>query len=122
MAEIKRRTLLLSTGKQIKLYGNSLAIGSTLEVGEGAAPNLFSIMEQLAEPRTVPESIQNMASDKLSKDKTVKKSTAIVLNPHRLTKEEIIEVADLSIQLWMNLKESVRRFGVNNTKVFNSDY
>jgi hypothetical protein len=122
MAEIKRRTLLLSTGKQIKLYGNSLAIGSTLEVGEGAAPNLFSIMEQLAEPRTVPESIQNMASDKLSKDKTVKKSTTIVLNPHRLTKEEIIEVADLSIQLWMNLKESVRRFGVNNSKVFNSDY
>lgn len=122
MAEIKRRTLLLSTGKQIKLYGNSLAIGSTLEVGEGAAPNLFSVMEQPAEPKTVPEPIQNLASDKLSKDKTVKKSTTIVLNPHRLTKEEIIEVADLSIQLWMNLKESVRRFGVNNTKVFNSDY
>lgn len=122
MAEIKRRTLLLSTGKQIKLYGNSLAIGSTLEVGEGAAPNLFSMMEQLAESKTVPEPIQNIASDKLSKDKTVKKSTTIVLNPHRLTKEEIIEVADLSIQLWMNLKESVRRFGINNTKVFNSDY
>lgn len=122
MAEIKRRTLLLSTGKQIKLYGNSLAIASTLEVGEGAAPNLFSIMEQLAESKTVPEPIQNLASDRLSKDKTVKKSTSIVLNPHRLTKEEIIEVADFSIQLWMNLKESVRRFGVNNTKVFNADY
>lgn len=41
MAEFKRKTLLLSSGKQIKLYGNSLAICPSLEIGEGAAPNIF---------------------------------------------------------------------------------
>ena len=42
MAEFKRRTLTLSTGKQIKLYGNSIGIGKSLEVAEGYAPNIFS--------------------------------------------------------------------------------
>ena len=35
MAEFKRKTFLLSTGKQIKLFGNSIAIGKSLEIGEG---------------------------------------------------------------------------------------
>ena len=42
MAEFKRKTFLLSTGKQIKLFGNSIAIGKSLEIGEGYAPNIFS--------------------------------------------------------------------------------
>jgi hypothetical protein len=41
MAELKRRTLLLSTGKQIKLFGTSMAIGKSLEIGEGYAPKYF---------------------------------------------------------------------------------
>ena len=41
MAEFKRKTFLLSTGKQIKLFGNSIAIGKSLEIGEGYAPNIF---------------------------------------------------------------------------------
>lgn len=35
MTDFKRRTLFLSTGKQIKLFGNSMAIGKSLEIGEG---------------------------------------------------------------------------------------
>ena len=42
MAEFKRRTLVLSTGKQVKLFGSSFAIGKSLEIGEGYAPNIFS--------------------------------------------------------------------------------
>jgi len=37
MADLKRRTLLLSSGKHIKLFGNSIAIGKSLEIGEGYA-------------------------------------------------------------------------------------
>ncbi len=43
MAEIKRRTLTLSTGKQIKLFGNSIGIGKSLEA-EGYAPNIFLVL------------------------------------------------------------------------------
>ena len=45
MTDFKRRTLYLNSGKQIKLFGNSIAIGKSLEVGEGYAPNLFSFFE-----------------------------------------------------------------------------
>jgi hypothetical protein len=41
MAEFKRRTLFLSTGKQIKLFGSSIAIGKSLEIGEAMHPIFF---------------------------------------------------------------------------------
>jgi len=46
MEDLKRRTLQLSSGKQIKLFGNSVAISKTLEIGEGYAPNILSIIEE----------------------------------------------------------------------------
>lgn len=97
MAEFKRRTLTLSTGKQIKLYGNSIGIGKSLEVAEGYAPNIFS---------HIPNE---------------EKSTPAVSNPHQLTAEEMYELADYSIRLWLDLKDNIRKHGVNSPKVFNSD-
>ncbi len=99
MAEFKRRTLYLSTGKQIRLYGNSIAIGKSLEVGEGAAPNIFSCLEEQPEG----------------------KSTSTVTNPYKLTVEELQEIADYNIRLWMDLKDNIRKHGITNPKVFNSD-
>ena len=99
MAELKRRNFLLSTGKQIKLFGSSMAIGKTLEIGEGYAPNIFSCLEEQPDG----------------------KSTPIVANPHKLTKDEMMEMADYNIQLWMDLKSNIRKYGVDNPKVFSSD-
>ncbi|MHA4811007.1 hypothetical protein ACX0G9_23060 [Flavitalea flava] len=99
MADFKRRTLLLSSGKQIRLFGNSMAIGKSLEIGEGSAPNIFSYLEEQADT----------------------KSPAGVSNPHRLTPEEITELADYNIQLWMDLKDSIRRYGLNSPKIFNQE-
>ncbi|MEP7108001.1 MAG: hypothetical protein ABI760_08460, partial [Ferruginibacter sp.] len=98
-ADFKRRTFLLSTGKQIKLNGNSMAIGKSLEIGEGYAPNIFSG----------------------TADQSLEKSTVIVSNPYKLTVEEIMELADYNIRLWMDLKDNIRRHGLNNPKIFNSD-
>jgi hypothetical protein len=81
-ADFKRRTLLLSSGKQIKLFGSSIAIGKSLEIGEGYAPNIFSCTN---------EQIQV-------------KSATPVNNPHDLTSEEIIELADYNIQLWITMQ------------------
>jgi hypothetical protein len=98
MADFKRRTLLLSSGKQIKLFGNSTAIGKSLEIGEGYAPNIFSCV--------------NTQSPK---------SNASVSNPHDLSKEEIMELADYNIQLWMDLKENIRKHGLESPKIFNQE-
>ena len=99
MAEFKRRTLLLSSGKQIKLFGSSVAIGKSLEIGEGYAPNIFSC-------------INNQSEDK---------SLGVVSNPHQLNSEEMMELADFNIQLWMDLKANIRKHGVESLKIFNRD-
>jgi hypothetical protein len=121
MADIKRRTLTLTSGKQIKMYGNSMAIGSSLEVGEGAAPNILSFMEQ-----SEAESPDNImpdftAENKPKKAKPISKPFATVLNPHRLTVMEILEMADFNIRLWSDLKDNIRRHGVSNPKIFNRE-
>ena len=104
MADFKRRTLHLSTGKQIKLFGNSIAIGRSLEIGEGSAPNIFSVIDQ---------QVEDPASEKTG----AKTSTAII-NPYRLTPEELQEIADYNIRLWMDLKDNIRKYGVNNPRLF----
>ena len=96
MADIKKRILTLSTGKQINLFGNSIAIGKSLEIGEGYAPNLFSIS-------TVND------HEKLSGQ---------VINSQNLTAEELHEIADFNIRLWLDLKENLRKYGSTNPKVF----
>ena len=99
MADLKRRTLFLSSGKQIKLFGNSIAIGKSLEIGEGYAPNIFSCSSyQLNE-----------------------KSGLTVLNPYQLTPEEMMEMADYNMRLWMDLKDNNRKHGTSSPKIFNND-
>jgi hypothetical protein len=99
MAEFKRRKLVLSSGKQVKLFGNSMAISPNLEIGEGYTPNIFSSIE--AEESEKP--------------------TPTVSNPQKLTLEDLQELADYNIRLWMGLKENIRKYGVNNSKIFNGD-
>jgi len=99
MAELKRRTFLLSSGKQIKLFGSSMAIGKSLEIGEGYAPNIFSCLEEQPEGK-IP---------------------AVVSNPHKLTTEELMELADYNIQLWMDLKTNIRKYGSDNPKIFHQE-
>jgi hypothetical protein len=99
MAELKRRTFLLCTGKQFKLFGSSMAIGKSLEIGEGYAPNIFSCVKEQHEGKT----------------------TATVANPHKLSVDEMMELADYNIQLWMELKANIRKYGLNNPKIFNQE-
>ena len=96
MADLKKRTLHLSSGKQINLFGNSLAIGKSLEIGEGGAPNILSILQQQPE----------------------NKNSVSLFNPHRLTPDELYELADFNIQLWMNLKAEVRTYGGVDPRIF----
>ncbi|WP_438939955.1 hypothetical protein [Chitinophaga hostae] len=96
MADIKKRVLTLSTGKQIKLFGNSIAIGKSLEMGEGYAPNLFCA----------------------GSGNEHEKSSGTINNPHSLTAEELHEIADFNIRLWLDLKDNLRKYGYTNPKTF----
>lgn len=99
MAELKRKNLLLSSGKQIKLFGGSVAIGKSLEIGEGYALNIFSCINNQREDRT----------------------PGVVSNPHHLNFEEMMELADFNIHLWMDLKANIRKHGVESLKIFNRE-
>lgn len=99
MAEMKRRTLLFSTGKQIKLFGNSIGIGRSLEIGEGYMPNILS-----------------SGSEEPGKDIPL-----LVHNPYKLTREEVMELSDFMMSLWLQLKENIRKNGLENPKIFTRD-
>jgi hypothetical protein len=99
MADFKRKTLTLSSGKQLKLYGSSVAISKSLEIAEGYAPNILSF----------------------NGDQAGGNSPGKVVNPHNLTAEELQELADYNIQLWMNLKANLRKNGVEDARIFNHD-
>ena len=99
MADLKRRTLQLSSGKQIKLFGNSVAISKSLEIGEGYAPNILSLVEEHPDNKT-PVGLSN---------------------PHRLTVDDLMELADFNIQLWMDLKAGLRRYGQVDLRIFGQD-
>jgi hypothetical protein len=121
MTDFKRRTLYLSTGKQIKLFGNSMAIGKSLEVGEGYAPNIFSYLDHPSQERLLPEIEVKTEDGVKTKTRKPKKNTASVSNPHRLTRDEVLEMADYNIRLWMELKDNVRTLGVTDPGIFHSD-
>ena len=99
MADLKRRTLQLSSGKQVKLFGNSVAIGKSLEIGEGYAPNILSLVEEQPDNK-IPAGLSN---------------------PHRLTVDELMELADFNIQLWMDLKAGLRKYGQVDPKIFGQE-
>jgi len=93
MAELKKRLLKFSTGKQMTLYGNSISISRALEVGEGHIPNI------LASP------LESSGEDKIQ-------------NPQHLTADEVMELADFMTGLWLQLKENIRTHGLDNPKIF----
>jgi hypothetical protein len=99
MADFKRRTLFLTSGKQIKLFGNSVAISKTMEIGEGYAPNILSLIE----------------------DQSDGKSPGGISNPHKLTVDELMELADFNIQLWMDLKAGLRHYRQLDPRLFGQE-
>jgi len=122
MAEFKRRTLYLSSGKQVKLFGNSIAIGRSLEIGEGYAPNIFSCLQQELETiKSVTNTTKLITEPSKEKEKPVSKLISSVSNPFRLSETDLMEIADYNIRLWLDLKDSIRKHGINSPNLFNSE-
>lgn len=100
MAEFKRKTFLFRTGKEIRLHGNGFGIHKTYEISETVIPNLFYLLDDYQENGKTP---------------------SLVSNPHRLTVEELQELADYSIRTWLDFKDNLRRYGTADPRVFNRD-
>lgn len=96
MTSIKKRLLVLSSGKKIKLTGPTLCISPTLEVGEGFTRNILGYNDGY-----VTGSTQSQVS-----------------NPYNLTASELAELADFNINLWMQLKDRIREKGIGNPDIF----
>lgn len=67
---------------------------------QGSAPNIFSCMEIEKEPG---------------------KPISSVLNPFKLSADELQEIADYNIRLWLDFKENLRKMGTDDPKIFNTD-
>lgn len=100
MAVIKKRVLMLSSNRQIRLSGHTLCISNSLEIGEGFTKNLFGLPE-VTKPGQGPLPI---------------------VNPFALTREDLFEIADYKIFLWMHLKDRIRQFGLENPQVFKGSF
>jgi hypothetical protein len=96
MAEFRKRILKFSTGKQMTLYGNSISIGKSLEVGEGNIPNILAL-----------------PLDPGSEQKNQ--------NPQHLTLDEAMELGDCMMGLWLQFKENIRKYGLEDPKVFQGE-
>lgn len=100
MAIIKKRVLILSSSRHIKLAGHTLCISNSLEIGEGFTKNIFGLAEGMKPGAT---------------------QTPIV-NPYALSKDELFEIADYKIFLWMHFKDKIRQFGIDSPQVFKGSY
>jgi hypothetical protein len=98
MAIIKKRVLILSSNRQVRLSGHTLCISNSLEVGEGFTKNLFGLSE-------VVKAGNNQ----------------LVINPHNLNKDDWFEIADYKISLWMHFKDRIRQFGIDNPQLFRAN-
>lgn len=96
MATLKKDAIIFSNGRQIKVPGGILSIARTLELADYYSRNvLYYDVEH-------------------RKNKDVEP----VGNFYNLTKDELIEIADCMIQLWIELKDNVRKSGIKSPDIF----
>jgi len=96
MAILKKNSILFTNGREIKVPGGILSITRSLELADYFSRNVLYYE---------PEHKKN-------------KEIAPVGNIHDLTKDELIEVSDCMIQLWMELKDNVRKHGITSEDIF----
>ena len=97
MATIKKDSIIFSNGRQIDIPGGIISITRTLELNDYYSRNILFY-------------------DYASKSN---KQLEPVRNIYSLTTDELVELADSMIQLWIDLKDNVRKIGISNPEIFN---
>lgn len=94
MAITKNDTIQFSNGREIPLPGGIVSITSSLELADYYSRNILYLNTNAK----IPD----------------------VVNVHKLTAEEVIELADMMIQLWIDLKDNIRQADITSTSIFKS--
>ncbi|NLU91397.1 hypothetical protein [Chitinophaga sp. Ak27] len=89
MAIVKKDTIVFSNGREITAPGGIISITRTLELSDYYSRNVFFV-----------------------------DSAGKVINIYQLSKDELIEIADLMIRLWMELKDNVRQADIASPAIF----
>lgn len=95
MATIKKRELVLSSGRKIKLDGHTICIANTGEIGEGFTRSILRY-----------------------EDGPKENGGGTVANPYQLTTDEVMEISDYMISQWMQLKDRIRQYGLKSPDIF----
>lgn len=93
MAQSKKDNIGFSSGREIVLPGGIVSITRDLELTDYYSRNILYLDSS--------------------------GSTTKVVNIHNLTKDELIELSDLMIQLWIELKNNIRSNDINSPAIFN---
>src|ERR1700753_2062477 len=96
MAKLKKDSVVFSSGRQINIPGGIVSINKSLELSDYYSRNIL------------------FPDPAFKTDKAVEP----VQNIHKLTNQELIELADNMIYLWMNLKDNVRKYGIKSPEIF----
>ena len=96
MATLKENVLVFETGRKIKITAGIISINAMLEVAQGYGNPVL---------RYDPDSQRDQDVD-------------AVCNTHNLTKEEALEMTDCVVNLWMKLRDNIRKHGLTDPKIF----
>ena len=94
MTSSKRDSIIFSSGREIVLPGGVVSITRDFELADYYSRNIFYLDSSA--------------------------SVGKVVNIHNLSKDEMIELSDLMIQLWIELKNNIRSNDINSPAIFNS--
>lgn len=97
MANVKKDTLSLSNGKQIQIPGGVVSISKTLELSDYYSRKILFF-------------------DPASKNDN---KISPVQNIYGLSADEWIEMLDNMIRLMIDLKDNIRKYGIQNPEIFN---
>lgn len=93
MVHSKSEIINFTSGRQILLPGGVVSINRNLELADYYSRNILYL------------------------DNATQGGN--VVNIHNLTKDELIELSDMMIQLWIELKNNVRHSDITNPGIFN---
>ncbi|MGF6848281.1 hypothetical protein QFZ51_003516 [Chitinophaga sp. W3I9] len=92
MATVKKDAIVFTNGREINVPGGIVSITRSLELTDYYSRNV-------------------LYHDPTHKD-------GPVVNIYGLNKDEAIEIADLMIQLWIELKDNIRQFNISKAEIF----
>ncbi len=97
MANVKKDQMSFENGRQLTIPGGIVSISKSLELADYYSRSIL-FYDPISKTNKAVEPVQNI---------------------YNLTGNELIELADNMIRLWIDLKDNVRKYGIKSPEIFN---